>query len=267
MSRSDTDAAAATPPPTKGRRLVLQVAARLLVVAGLVAFAVAVWNYRERAGIEMSLRGFVEALRELIEPIGPLGPLAFIVVLALRPLVLFPSWVLFMGGGMVFGVGPAIAYGLAGALLGAVLGFALARYLGRRFVDWWIGPRLAFFLDGRWGVRLVFVLSAVPLVPISIINFGAGLSPMRLAPFFAASAAGLLPRVAAYSTLGEALLSPHSPVFWASIAALVLLAAIPIALRVRSALATRRARAAAPISPSPSGEASTRASGSRPASP
>jgi uncharacterized membrane protein YdjX (TVP38/TMEM64 family) len=235
------DPAAADLAPASNRaRVVFQVAMRLLVVATLVAFALVVWNYRERAGIEMSLRGFVEALRALIEPIGPLGPIAFMAVLALRPLVLFPSWVLFMGGGMVFGVLPGIAYGLLGALFGAVLGFALARYLGRRFVEWWIGPRLSAFVDGRWGVRLVFVLSAVPLVPISIINFGAGLSAMRLPQFVAASAAGLLPRVAAYATLGEALLSPQSPIFWASIAALALLAAIPIALRVARARAARK---------------------------
>jgi len=249
--------------PSSRARVGFQVALRLLVVALLVAFGAIVWKFRERAGIEMSLVGFVEALRGLIEPIGPLGPLAFVAVLALRPLVLFPSWVLFMGGGMVFGVVPAIAYGLAGALVGAVLGFLLARYLGRRFVEWWIGPRLVGFVEGSWGPRVVFVLSAVPLVPISIINFGAGLSPMRLPPFFIASAAGLLPRVAAYSTLGEALLSPHSPIFWASIAALVLLAAMPLALRFAR---SRRARAAAAAAISPSREASApgRASDSRP---
>jgi uncharacterized membrane protein YdjX (TVP38/TMEM64 family) len=231
---------------------------RLLVVAAIVGFAVLVFDYRAKAGIEISLTGFVLALRELIEPIGAFGPFAFIAVLALRPLVLFPSWVLFMGGGMVFGVVPGIAYGLAGALLGAVFGFALARYLGRRFVEWWIGPRLSSFVDGRWGVRLVLVLSAVPLVPISLINFGAGLSPMRLAPFFTASAAGLLPRVAAYTTLGEALLSPHSPVFWTSIAALVLLAAIPIGIRLAR---SRR------VSPSRTEEASSREAGSPPRTP
>ncbi len=213
-------------------RVALRAALRLLVVAVIAALAVVVWNERERAGIEVSLTGFVEALRRVVEPLGALGPAAFVAVLALRPIVLFPSWVLFMGGGMVFGIGAGIVFGLLGALLGAVLGFVLARYLGRDLVVWWMGPRFAAFLDGRWGPRLVFVLSAVPLVPISAINFGAGLSPLPLRRFMAASALGLLPRVAAYTTLGDSLLKPASPVFWASIAALALLTLAPLAARI-----------------------------------
>jgi uncharacterized membrane protein YdjX (TVP38/TMEM64 family) len=119
-------------------------------------------------------------------------------------------------------------YAAVGGTLGAVIGFSIARLLGRDFVREQLGDRLLDPKHGPWGVGLVFLLNLIPIVPMTAINYGAGLSAMDVLPFTIAVAAGLTPRAFAYSFFGHALLDVRSSKFVAAAALLVALLVVPL---------------------------------------
>jgi uncharacterized membrane protein YdjX (TVP38/TMEM64 family) len=172
-----------------------------------------------------------ESVRDAIRSWGPLAPLIFTGAFVLRPFIFFPSTLLFLAGGLAFGVAWGTIYASAGGTLGAVIGFSIARALGRDFVHEQLGHRLPDLQHGHWGAGVVFVLTLVPVVPVTAINYGAGLSGMGLLPFTAAVAAGLIPRAFAYSFFGHALLHVRSSEFAAAAAFLLALLVVPLWLR------------------------------------
>ncbi len=178
-----------------------------------------------------------EAVRQTVQAWGVLAPLAFIALGAVRPFVFLPSILLFVSAGLVFGPWLGTLYAVVGGLLAALLTFGLARGLGRDFVQGRLQGRLPARLqtlqDAEWGAGLIFVLHLVPLVPMTPVSYGAGLSRVPLLSYAAAVLGGLTPRVFAYTFFGDALLDVGSPQFVAAFAALGALILVPLMLRKR----------------------------------
>ena len=172
-----------------------------------------------------------EAVRDAIRSWGVVAPAVFTAAFVLRPFVFFPSTLLFLAGGLAFGVMWGTIYAALGGTLGAVVGFALARVLGRDFVHAQLGAYLDTIQRDRWGAGLVFLLNLIPLVPMTLINYGAGLSGMEVLPFTIAAAAGLTPRAFAYSLFGHSLLDMRSRTFVLAVAILAALIVIPLCVR------------------------------------
>ena len=172
-----------------------------------------------------------EAVRDAIRSWGPAAPLIFIGAFVIRPFVFFPSTLLFLAGGVAFGVVWGTLYAVVGGTVGSVVGFLLARALGYDFVRAQLGDRLTEFQHSGWGMGVVFLLNLIPVVPITAINYGAGLSGLELLPFAEAVAAGLTPRAFAYSMFGNSLLNPGWNEFLISVALLAALLVIPLYLR------------------------------------
>jgi len=185
-----------------------------------------------------------DGVRDAIRSWGPLAPLIFAGAFVLRPFVFFPSTLLFLAGGLAFGVGWGTLYAAIGGTLGAVVGFSIARALGYEFVRTQLGDHLPDMQHARWGVGLVFLLNLIPIVPITAINYGAGLSGMELLPFTLAVLAGLTPRAFAYSFFGNSLLDVHSKEFVVAVALLSALLVVPLC--VRRVLSRRAARLSLP---------------------
>jgi uncharacterized membrane protein YdjX (TVP38/TMEM64 family) len=180
-----------------------------------------------------------DAIRDGVRSWGTLAPLAFMAAWILRPFIFFPSTLLFVAGGLAFGIGWGTLYAACGGTLGAVVGFSISRLLGREFVQAQLGDRLPDVQHARWGVGLVFLMNLVPVVPMTVINYGAGLSNMELLPFAAAAVAGLTPRAFAYSLFGNSLLNVQSHEFLIALGLLGALLVVP--LYVRRHLAKHRA--------------------------
>ena len=193
-----------------------------------------------RAGRHMPLTP--EGVREMIGVWGALGPVVFTGMFALRPFVFFPSTLLFLAGGLAFGVAWGTLYATIGATVGAVIGFTIARSLGYDFVRSRLGDRWTEIEADRWGAGLVFVLNLIPVVPITMINYGAGLSGMGVLPFTLAVVLGITPRAFAYSFFGHSLLNIGSKQFVWSLVLLAALIVIPLSIRLR--VNRTRARAA-----------------------
>ena len=174
-----------------------------------------------------------ERLRHAINQWGSWAPLLFVILVSARPFIFFPSTLLFIAGGLAFGPVWGTALAAIGGTIAAVVTFLLARALGREFVQRQIPESVRRLQGERWGVGLVFFLNLVPLVPLTAVNYGAGLSTMALETYTLGVIAGLTPRALAFAFFGDSLLEIGSRQFWTAIGALALLVVVPIFLRRR----------------------------------
>ncbi|MCD0450536.1 VTT domain-containing protein [Actinocorallia sp. API 0066] len=178
-----------------------------LLVAGVVAAA---------ALSSLVLPGR-EGIAAAVEGAGALGPVLAVTGSTLLIMVMFPRTVLAFVAGLIFGVGPGVAYVMAGAVLGASLAFGVGRLMGREYVDallaarrdgWrgWISARLAR-VDGwlgRNGVLGVLTVRFVPVSNFGLVSYAFGTSAARYRHFVLGTAIGSVPSTFGYAALGAA---------------------------------------------------------------
>ena len=109
------------------------------------------------------------------------------VILALVPVVL-----LIAATGIAFGPVLGPLYAMAGCLASASAAFALGRWLGRRRVERWGGPRIAQITRkvARNGTLAVFLIRKVP-APFALVNVVIGASPIRYREFVIGTVLGM----------------------------------------------------------------------------
>ncbi|MCX4744666.1 TVP38/TMEM64 family protein [Kitasatospora sp. NBC_01287] len=175
---------------------------------------------------------------------------AFVLFFALGTLAFLPKPALSVAAGLLFGARWGVPVAVLGTTAGALLAFALGRGLGQRALRPLLRGRALLALDRgltEHGFRTVLLMRLVPGVPFQAVNLGAAVSGVRLRPYLAGTALGVLPGTAAYVVAGASAGSPGSPAFLASGAVIVLLGAA-------SLLGARRAhrRGTAPATAAPS---------------
>jgi len=115
--------------------------------------------------------------------------------LALVLLAPVPRSVLSVLAGVVLGFGAGLAVAICGGMLAGLVAFGLSRALGRPAATRLAGPRLQradqLFTDRAFASVLVGRL--IPVMPFVVLSYGAGLSGVRLGPYLAATAVGLVP--------------------------------------------------------------------------
>jgi uncharacterized membrane protein YdjX (TVP38/TMEM64 family) len=165
-------------------------------------------------------------VRGWVEDAGVWAPLAFVVLSASLTVVLFPGPLLAGASGLLFGTALGFPLSLTAAVLGASLAFLIARSAGRDAVERRGGTRVRRLREaiGRRGFLAVLYARIVPGVPYSLVNYAAGLAPIRLATFAAATALGAAPRAFAYTALGGSLDDLGSPEAIVAVAVLVVMA-------------------------------------------
>lgn len=202
---------------------------RALSVAVVALGAVGFYWLHVRSGLEWK----PEALRDYVAALGLYGPLAFVAIMALRPFLWLPSWIVLLACGMLFGPWLGALYGAIGGLIGGALIFGIARAFGRDAVQSRIGGALRVFDDllASRGATWLALYTAVPISPLTPVYASAGVSRMRLGPFCLAIAVGLLPRSGVLTFAGQALGDPS--LVNVAVAGLVIVAAIAITWRLR----------------------------------
>ncbi len=106
----------------------------VLLAGGIVAAAVFLWRPLMRLVTD------VEQARLWLASLGPWGPVALILTNAAQ--IVFapiPGYFVQLAGGYLFGALPGALYGIIGMLLGGASAMALSRWLGRPFVERWLG--------------------------------------------------------------------------------------------------------------------------------
>jgi uncharacterized membrane protein YdjX (TVP38/TMEM64 family) len=155
----------------------------------------------------------VAGMRALVDAHAPYGPLVFmaIVVAGLFTRVPMMGTVLVAVGAVLFGRLPGLAYGWLAALVGTTAIFLLVRSVARDYVQRTLDVRSERLraLDERVtrnGFGTVLVLRLVlGLAPM--LNWGLGLTGVRLAHYFAATALGIVPNVAVAVFFADAIAS------------------------------------------------------------
>lgn len=172
----------------------------------------------------LSARG----VRDWVDGFGATAPLVFIAVSASLTCALFPGPVLAAASGLLFGTALGFPVSLAAATLGASCAFLISRRVGLGAVEQIAGPRVQRIRGwiGRRGFVSVLYARIVPGMPYSLVNYAAGLTPLRLPVFASATAVGAAPRAFAYTALGGSFGNWRSP---ETIVAAVVLVAMALA--------------------------------------
>jgi uncharacterized membrane protein YdjX (TVP38/TMEM64 family) len=211
---------------------------RLAALAGVLAAFVLV----------LALTGSLSAtrVRGWVDGFGVAGPLVFIAVSASLTVVLFPGPVLAAASGLLFGTALGTPVSIASATLGATMAFCVARWWAHDAVVALAGPRLQALRAwvGRRGFVTVLYARIAPGVPYTLVNYAAGLTPIALRSFVAATALGVAPRAFAYTALGGSLGNLGSPEALIAIGVLVAMALGGLVLARRDIAGARARRPA-----------------------
>jgi uncharacterized membrane protein YdjX (TVP38/TMEM64 family) len=208
---------------------------RLLTLALLLGSAFAV--------VALSGSLSADAVRDRVDSLGAAGPLLFIPISACLTVALFPGPLLAGASGLLFGTAVGTPVSIVSATLGATLAFGLSRWWAHDAVEALAGPRLAALRIwvGRRGFLSVLYARIAPGVPYSLVNYAAGLAPILLRSFVAATAIGVAPRAFAYTALGGSLDDLGSPEAIIAVVVLVIMAAAGAIVGGRDLRRARRA--------------------------
>ncbi|HEV3262525.1 MAG TPA: TVP38/TMEM64 family protein [Gemmataceae bacterium] len=139
-----------------------------------------------------------------IERHGPVtARLIYVAVYIVGTVALLPGTVLSFAGAVLFGPYEGTLYTWVGATIGATLAYLMARVLGRDFVERLFGGRFAAF-DQRireHGFTGLLLIRLLPLFPFNAVNFGCGLTGIRLRDYVLATAIGIVPGTFVYQFL------------------------------------------------------------------
>ncbi len=212
----------------------------LTVVAAAFAFRIdrylALDALRENRA---ALLAFVESNR-LTAALGFMLAYAGVVALSLPG-----ASIMTLTGGFLFGVGLGSSLTVVGATVGAAILFLIARSALGDVLRQRAGPFLSRMADGfsKDSFSYLLFLRLVPAFPFWAVNLAPALLGMRLAPFVAATALGIIPGTTVYSAFGAGLgrvfdaggevnlKAVFSPVLIAALVGLGVLSLLPIALR------------------------------------
>ncbi len=182
------------------------------------------------------LGGDLDAVRRAVAASGAWGPVVYVALHVLVTLVPVPKNLLAGIAGALFGLTAGIALSWSAAMLSSLVTFQLARHLGREAVDELTGHRLEVVRRAlrEQGVLSVVIARLTPFVPFTVINYGAGVSPVSRHDFVVGTAVGIVPGTVAYVAVGASA-GQDAPTLALAVGAAAL-------LLVATALLTRRLR-------------------------
>ena len=156
-------------------------------------------------GVGLAIGGTDDA-RDLLTEVGESnwGFVAFVAAYALTVVLLLPGTLGTVTAGAVFGFPVGAAAALAGATIGSTCAFIISRAMGRDGAQSLFGSRLSNIDDfiGRNDFTSILVLRLMPIVPFNLLNYGSGLTSVRLSRYVLASVIGMAPATLLATGLG-----------------------------------------------------------------
>ena len=170
-----------------------------VLVLGVASLGFVFWL---EAGGGFSAQGVEETIRSW----GAWGVAASIGLMIVHSFIPFPAELVAVANGMIYGPFWGTAITWVGAMIGALIAFALARGLGRPFVDTMVVRYDWRTLDdwaARDGWRVVLVSRFIPVIAFNLINYAAGLSRLTWWQFAWTTAVGILPLTVLMVVMGD----------------------------------------------------------------
>jgi uncharacterized membrane protein YdjX (TVP38/TMEM64 family) len=178
-----------------------------------------------------SLAGWLpdaDEVRDWGDGFGWAGPLVFIPAAVCGLCLFVPGPVLAGGAGLLFGTAAGTPVALTFIVLGAVMQMSISRYLAGDSAAHLLPERVKRFdrLIEERGFWAVFYMRLAPLIPYNLVNYGAGLTSLKVRAMAAGTAVGALPRTFAWVALGGSLDDLGSPEAKVAVGLLVAMALI-----------------------------------------
>jgi uncharacterized membrane protein YdjX (TVP38/TMEM64 family) len=216
----------------RSRRIAIARVALLAAALVTVAVVAVATGFRPSAG----------DVRDWGESLGAAGPVLFVPLSIGLAVLLFPGPVLAGAAGLLFGTAIGFPIALLAATLTAVTQMAISRHTAGGQVGALV-PERARRIDAgleRRGFVAVLYMRLAPAVPYHLVNYGAGLTRLRMRDMALGTAVGAAPRTFAYVALGGSLDDIGSPAGVAAIVLLVVTAAAGAWLSRREIVAGAR---------------------------
>lgn len=149
---------------------------------------------------------YVPRFAEWVEGLGFWGPVAFILGYIVATVAFIPGSLLTLAAGAIFGIGRGVVYTFVGASIGATLAFLVSRYLARGAIEKRLEGNERFAAIDRAvaseGLKIVTLLRLSPVFPFNLLNYGLGLTQVRLRDY-ALACFGMLPGTLLYIYYGK----------------------------------------------------------------
>lgn len=135
------------------------------------------------------------------------GPIAYVILYAIRPLILFPSTLLTLAGGFVFGPVLGVIYTIIASNLSSTVAYFVGRYFGEGLLKEGSGEGLI----QRYATRMrnnsfetVMVMRFI-FLPYDAVSYLAGFLRINYWPFIVATALGSIPGTIAFIGFGASI--------------------------------------------------------------
>jgi uncharacterized membrane protein YdjX (TVP38/TMEM64 family) len=175
------------------------------IAALFVACAIGVlgwWLWPQMPGAQSAVRG----IEDLIRSWGAWGVLGSIGLMVAHSFLPFPSEIIALANGMLYGPlwGTVITW--VGAMLGASAAFGVVRALGRPVLRGLLSAPTYAILS-RWsrerGGLALLVARLIPVIAFNLINYVAALTEITWWTFLWATGLGILPLTIVLAVLGD----------------------------------------------------------------
>lgn len=142
-----------------------------------------------------------------IQDLGWIGIAAYIGIYVLACVLMVPGSIITLGAGFVYGVVHGTILVSVASTTGATIAFLVGRYLARNWVSRRIQGNQRFrAIDeavAREGWKIVGLTRLSPIFPFNLLNYGFGLTRVRLKDYVLASWIGMLPGTIMYVYAGS----------------------------------------------------------------
>lgn len=180
-----------------------------LAIMAIAVIAFFTSGVAESFSLENLTRSYLNT-RSIIESRLALSLAIFILTYIVLVAVAFPAtWILTVGGGLVFGVWLGTLGTLIGATLGAIILYWVARVALSDFFETKAGKTLNKLKQGfqENEVNYMLFLRLVPAFPFLVVNFAPGILGVRFFTYTWTTFVGIMPGVLAYAWAGSGLAS------------------------------------------------------------
>ena len=154
------------------------------------------------------LGAYVPQFAEWVDGLGFWGPAVFVLGYAAATLAFVPGSILTLAAGATFGLAKGTLLVFIGATLGSTFSFLVARYLARGAIERRLAHRPRFRAIDRavasQGLKIVFLVRLSPVFPYNLLNYGLGLTRVRLL-YYVLACSGMIPGTFLYVYYGKAL--------------------------------------------------------------
>lgn len=135
------------------------------------------------------------------------GPVIYIILYAIRPLVIFPSTILTLAGGFLFGPVLGVLYTIIASNTSATIAFFVGYYFGQGMFKESSSDNIVQRYADRMrknSFETVMIMRFV-FLPYDLVNYLAGFLRIRWLPFIAATALGSIPGTIAFILAGASI--------------------------------------------------------------